>query len=838
MRLFFRLISTLLVFAWTNLAAEETTQTPTDVRVLIDISGSMVQTDPQNQRTPAINLLIDSLTDGSEAGIWTFGQYVNLLVEHDTVDDEWREQARSAVEALEPIAQRTNLGAVMDQASYDFGYSTYQAPTDVVLITDGQVDIAPNAQVNQVERDRILNSVLPRYANAGARIHSLALTDAADTGLLEQMASQSGGVFSQVSSADDIQSFILDVLQAVDAGNEIPIENAGFEVDSQISEVTALVLHERGEMGLVSPSGETSTALSPTLGQQWRVGPGYTLVTQRQPQTGRWSITGQVSEGSRVSVVSDMNLRWRQPSGSVALMGQPIHMELEAVDQNGQPVPDELTEVMEPTVTVNGDVRSGVRWRSGVLAGNLPNVYDEGPLTVAVRVDGGTFQRLLRRTFQNRPPFMSEVLVVDGDYQWRLYPAHSELLPGDEDLRAHVTSPQGWEREMAFEMQSGGYYSMTLDGDAEPGDYQLKVLGDMRFEGRAVNDLGVDPLTLTLPIDPALPRIWDPQAAAEAAQQARAAAQAAAEAEAAAEARAEAEARAMAEAAEAEAEAANDAASARDEDTMAGEMDDSMADDADMASADTEAPEQTIPYVKEPMPRFAEITSDLSAPSTAPANDSMSPAMADAESTSDTDEAMPDEEDDWEGNSDAGPQRNIPWLRYMLYAAPGLLVLLAFFAFFRRLEYRGKLRGNKDDLEEDPAPDIRSNDVDELDLAAGFGEDDVPELADWDGEAPLVSDQVDPELELEPSELDLGDPMDLEEPEPEQPSQDYLGELDEGRAEDAVVPPVQSGDGEDDLFDISNIEEDMSELEGLSLDDDDPFAEEDGDDEDDNQANR
>jgi len=569
-RLFFRLLSTSLVLAWTSLAAEETTQTPTDVRVLIDISGSMAQTDPQNQRTPAINLLIDSLSDGSEAGIWTFGQYVNLLVEHDIVDEEWREQARSAVEALEPIAQRTNLGAVMDQASYDFGYSNYQAPTDVVLITDGQVDIAPNAQVNQVERDRILNSVLPRYANAGARIHSLALTEAADTALLEQMASQSGGVFSQVDSADDIQSFILNVLQAVETGNEIPIDNAGFEVDSQISEVTALVLHERGEMGLVSPSGETSTALSPTLGQQWRVGPGYTLVTQRQPQTGRWSITGQISEGSRISVVSDMNLRWRQPGGSVTLMGQPIHMELEAVDQNGQPIPEQLTQVMEPTVTVNGDVRSGVRWRSGVLAGNLPNVYDEGPLTVAVRVDGGTFQRLLRRTFQNRPPFMSEVLVVDGDYQWRLYPAHSELLPGDEDLRAQVTSPEGWQREIPFEMQSGGYYSMTLDGDAEPGDYQLRVLGDMRFDGRAVRDLSVDPLTLTLPIDPSQPRVWDPEAAAEAA----------------AKARAEAEAQAKAQAMAAAAAAAEQAEAAIDEEAMAGDMDESM--DEDMPTDDTE----------------------------------------------------------------------------------------------------------------------------------------------------------------------------------------------------------------------------------------------------------
>lgn len=818
MRLFFRLISTLLVFCWTSLAAEETTQTPMDVRVLIDISGSMLQTDPQNQRTPAINLLIDALSDGSEAGIWTFGQYVNLLVEHDTVDAAWRQRARTAIAALDPIAQRTNLGAVLDQASYDFGYSTYQAPTDVVLITDGQVDIAPNAQVNQVERDRILNTVLPRYAEAGARIHSLALTAAADSGLLEQMANQSGGVFSRVESADDIRSFILDVLQAVDVGNQIPLENAGFDVDAQISEVTALVLHDSGEMGLVSPGGETSTALSPALGQQWRVGPGYTLVTQRQPQTGRWSITGQISDGSRVSVVSDMNLRWRQPGGSVTLMGQPIPMELEAVDQNGVPVPVELTEVMTTTVSVNDELRSGVRWRNGLLTGNLPNVYDQGPLTVAVRVDGGTFQRLLRRTFQNRPPFMSEVLVVDGNYQWRLYPAHSELMPGDEDLRAQVTSPQGSERYIPFELHSGGYYSVTLDGDADPGEYQLAVLGDMRFDGRNVDDLGVEPLTLTLPIDPAQPRVWDPQAAA--------AARAAAQAEAQAQARAIAEAQAMAEAAAAaEAEAAMAENAAADE--LAGDMANRMAEDTQAAAA----AELSIPYVKEPMPRFAEITTEMAVPAVIPPSTQPSPDTPESDAALDDDDSLFDAQDDWEGSSAAGPERNIPWLRYLLYAAPGLLVLLAFFAFFRRLEHRGKLRGNDNELEEDPVPDIRSSDGDELDLAAGFGEDDVPELADWDGEAPLVSDQVDPELELESGELDLGDSMDLEQPEsePENPDQEYLGELDEGLEEDAESAQ-SSVEDEEDLFDISNIEEDMSELEGLSLDVDDPYAEDDDND--------
>ncbi|MEX2333424.1 MAG: hypothetical protein WD600_04145, partial [Pseudohongiella sp.] len=46
----------------------------TDVRILIDISGSMRDTDPQNRRTPAINLLIDAIPDDAIAGIWSFGR--------------------------------------------------------------------------------------------------------------------------------------------------------------------------------------------------------------------------------------------------------------------------------------------------------------------------------------------------------------------------------------------------------------------------------------------------------------------------------------------------------------------------------------------------------------------------------------------------------------------------------------------------------------------------------------------------------------------------------------------------------------------------------------------
>ena len=57
-----------------------------DVRILIDISGSMKHNDPHNLRAPALRLLTGLLPKGTRAGVWTYGQYVNMLVPLGEVD--------------------------------------------------------------------------------------------------------------------------------------------------------------------------------------------------------------------------------------------------------------------------------------------------------------------------------------------------------------------------------------------------------------------------------------------------------------------------------------------------------------------------------------------------------------------------------------------------------------------------------------------------------------------------------------------------------------------------------------------------------------------------------
>ena len=81
-----------------------------DFRVLVDVSGSMKQSDPNDMRKPAVELLIRLAPDKSLVGIWTFGQHVDMLVPHRSVSGNWRNFSSSQVDQIHSSAMRTNIG--------------------------------------------------------------------------------------------------------------------------------------------------------------------------------------------------------------------------------------------------------------------------------------------------------------------------------------------------------------------------------------------------------------------------------------------------------------------------------------------------------------------------------------------------------------------------------------------------------------------------------------------------------------------------------------------------------------------------------------------------------
>ena len=235
-------------------------ENPSDVRIIVDISGSMKETDPNNLRAPALNLLVELLPDNAQAGVWTFGRYVNMLVPLALVDQAWREQAKQAATQINSVGLQTNLADALDKASWkvaaDSGFQH-----SVILLTDGKLDMRGaglGANVNEQYRQRLINEVLPKYIAADAKIHTLALSEAADSRLLQQLSLESGGLFLQASTADELLPAFLKAFDRAVPVEQVPIEGNAFNIDESVREFTALIFKRSGEKQttIISPSGE------------------------------------------------------------------------------------------------------------------------------------------------------------------------------------------------------------------------------------------------------------------------------------------------------------------------------------------------------------------------------------------------------------------------------------------------------------------------------------------------------------------------------------------------------------------------------------------------------
>ncbi len=283
---------------------------PSDVRVLIDVSGSMKQTDPKNLRKPALDLIVRLLPDKSRAGVWTFGNAVNMLMPLKPVDATWRKQAAAKSNEINSVAMYTNIGKALDEVSFDKKNLSPDYKTHIVLLTDGVVDIGKDAVGNNTERQRIINEILPSLKAAGYTIHTIALSESSDMELLKKVSAATDGVYTMAVSADQLMSVFLKIFDQAVPAERVPLENNGFLVDASIKEFTALIFRKPGEDRTVieSPDGKQYSATNPSDGINWYRTDKYDLITADTPKAGQWKIKSEIAPQSRVTVVSNLQL--------------------------------------------------------------------------------------------------------------------------------------------------------------------------------------------------------------------------------------------------------------------------------------------------------------------------------------------------------------------------------------------------------------------------------------------------------------------------------------------------------------------------------------------------
>src|SRR3569833_199664 len=144
-RYFFRLRlpSLLLLMFFSDASLAGPTEAAKDIRVLIDISGSMKHNDPHNLRAPALRLLTGLLPNGVHAGVWTYGQQVNMLVSRGTVDSAWKARAELAAATGGTFEQVDNADTLQKVSLRMFERA---AKPDALPLKDNSVRVDPSIE--------------------------------------------------------------------------------------------------------------------------------------------------------------------------------------------------------------------------------------------------------------------------------------------------------------------------------------------------------------------------------------------------------------------------------------------------------------------------------------------------------------------------------------------------------------------------------------------------------------------------------------------------------------------------------------------------------------------
>ncbi|MFO8045348.1 MAG: vWA domain-containing protein [Halomonas sp.] len=304
------LLASLLCLVTGAGVAQSVEETP-DVRVIVDVSGSMRTNDPDQLAASALELLVLLLPDGTAAGVWTFGERVDSPLTLGEVDAGWRADATALRPALVEYQPHTDIEAALREVT--------EAPANgwrhLVLLTDGMIDLplarGAKPEVDAASRRTLLEELAPALAASGVVVHAIAFSDAADLALVERLSRVTGGLPALVTSPESLLSAFADIVERIFPADRVPLIGRRFSIEPGVEAFSALLFHDPDAppLTLVAPDGTRYDAQNPPPGANWQVEPRFDLLRVSDPASGEWRLEGEVGSDSRIGVRGAVSLQ-------------------------------------------------------------------------------------------------------------------------------------------------------------------------------------------------------------------------------------------------------------------------------------------------------------------------------------------------------------------------------------------------------------------------------------------------------------------------------------------------------------------------------------------------
>lgn len=437
-----------------------------DIRILIDVSGSMVNTDPGNLRVPALRMLNGLIPTDSRAGVWTFGRYVNMEVKWGTVDDGWRKQADAGANKIHSRGQFTNIERALIRATTGWDKPDENTRRNIILLTDGKVDISKDYQKNALSKSTILNKTVPQLIKNGIKVHAIALSNESDEELLKRIALKTSGSFEIAHSAEDLQRIFLRMFERAAKPDTVPLKGNKFSIDKSIREMTLLVFRKGDrEVRLIQPDGKQHAREKHGKQVRWRNDLGYDLITVTTPMAGEWSLDADVDESNRVMIVTDLKLAVDElPAYSTP--DQNINLKVELHNSNEKISKNSFLKFVKFNIkhTHNGkteelplQLKSSREIRDkGIYLQRITAPLEEGSHEIIVSADARTFNRNKRFSIEVQWPVIvdTEKTAVPGEYSLHIRARPEYMQEGSLQPDVKLQLPDGQLKPVQMQDQN------------------------------------------------------------------------------------------------------------------------------------------------------------------------------------------------------------------------------------------------------------------------------------------------------------------------------------------------------------------------------------------------
>ncbi len=414
------LLSTLLVsllIPGTGLAASAKSATGIDVVLVMDSSGSMKQTDPGRRRVAAAKLFIALLGKDDRVGVISFSDAGYPVIGLTPVQAKpQQEQLFKAVDKVSSKGAYTNLHAALQsaQAMLEHEGSAGRAQY-ILLMSDGKMDTG-DKQRDAALGQKIRRELLPLIEKQGARVYTLAFTAASDSGMMQDMATATHGLYRVAPTDKDLHAVFATFFESSKSPDMLPIEGGRFKTDRSIDEVNIVASKENADVqvSLEDPDGQRHTAKQPGTGIRWMPAAGFDLITVPHPKPGTWKLLS-TSGQSKAYIVTDLSIATDSKNADLPANTEPVvrawlsrddavvtQKEILASTQffaelkrpDGKLAKFSLFDNAELGDKIAGD---------GIYAGSL-DVYLPGTYELRLVAKNPTFERSVVRYFNVLPP--------------------------------------------------------------------------------------------------------------------------------------------------------------------------------------------------------------------------------------------------------------------------------------------------------------------------------------------------------------------------------------------------------------------------------------------------